>query len=594
MQEAKLSPAPTTVYCGDQYPDPAAITKSLPLMDVSSIRFHKNVSIEQSFALLDTFTRALTHDAPYPDSVARANAAAALDQWPDTARSRYEDYMTKHLTKNALIIMAFLYGVDVKSPKTAKLVAALWDRMALPMWGTYLQNWYSRFVIVKAGGIDPGADHVFNKLADTDVSEHQRSATNNDHDDHEHTNNHANDDDDNDHDDHQHTNNHDDHQHTHNFSEQQRFTNDRLRHQHHNPSNKHKHNNNNNDDDDNNDNDDHDNSDSSSSSNSSSNSSTTHKHQKPKLKRKRSPSNPTDVMRKLAKAVTALAKSNSGNKPKSGQSKKTKFLKEAQKCIDSGDFLDLELLGSRHLNKLTSSTYKDSKVKLANGLFLTSMDNDTDQGQRASQVREGMDVFLRMTRDSKKSKIQQRAPDRTLFNEKVWALPIGTFSEKAEFVKQFFAKNHDKTDWVDRMSSDNIMLRILKTDIFEKPKRSSNDNHQNNNNNNSNRYNRPSRDNNAWPRQSRDNSTWSRISRDGYRGQSQDGNQGHSRNDGSSRANNPKPKYCPTRTDKSAGRCLKGRYCLLEHRCASCDGMHAAAQCTQWDELKVAANVARR
>jgi hypothetical protein len=453
--------------------------------------------------------------------------------------------------------VAFLYGVIAKKSKADLIVDQLWATRALPMWGPYIQSWYSRYVIVKAGGQDPGQNHAFNTpINGPDVTNPQSDV--------DHSQNEDQDDGDRDDD----------------------RDDDERDQAHHSTINDNSNDNKNNNDD---------NDDDSNSSDSDSSSSSTHstgsRSKKPANKRKRSPITHNDanqVLGQLSKAISALAKSNSGSKPKTGQSKKTKFLRDAQKCIDRGDFIDLELLGSRHLNKLTSSTYKDEKIKLANGLFITKMDGEEDQGLRAGQVREGMDAFLRMTRESKKVKIQQRATDRTLFNEKVWSLPIGTFSEKAEFVKKFFAENHAKTNWVDRMSSDNVMLRILKTDNFDKPRRPSSDY-----NNNRNSRPQPYRPFPPTPRPFQ-NGARSYGGGSYYRTDGNTRADGNTRSDGNNRPSNSKPKYCPTRLDKNAGRCSKGRYCLLEHRCASCDGWHAAAQCPQWDDQKAAANAARR
>ena len=84
MQTISTLPSPPLLeYCNTYFPHPITVTANLPSMDIHSVRFNKSINYAQSSHLLEYFTRALLDDAPFPDSSARATAAAALTIWPN-------------------------------------------------------------------------------------------------------------------------------------------------------------------------------------------------------------------------------------------------------------------------------------------------------------------------------------------------------------------------------------------------------------------------------------------------------------------------------------------------------------------------------
>ena len=127
-------------------------------------------------------------------------------------------------------------------------------------------------------------------------------------------------------------------------------------------------------------------------------------------------------------------------------------MQKMQALVDSRSIVQLEKLGSRYLEKMRGSSKPNKRVNIGNGLYITgsSVDDDFDDtGENptpsAAAIREGLDVYIRLHRESSNPEIRALAVDRALFT-KLWQLTIGSFAQKAAFVKDLLAE-YVKKDW---------------------------------------------------------------------------------------------------------------------------------------------------
>jgi hypothetical protein len=248
-----------------------------------------------------------------------------------------------------------------------------------------------------------------------------------------------------------------------------------------------------------------------------------------------------------------------------------------RKLVDNRQIVNIEQLGGAYTAKLRGSTWNVKKVQLAPGIFFTTNDTgseaDGDLGPNA--MREGFDVYIRLHHESTLPAIRALASDRASFNEQLWQLPIGTFKEKAQYLKTFMGLYYKQDLWLPLLRSDVVLIKILATDAYPSTKPAKPDNDRRDRprdrKDDTKADRRPDRDRDRG-RNNRD-----RFDRDGH---------GRGKDDHTTDA-----KFCETRKDPKAGRCLRGRHCPFDHHCASCLEFHAAVNCPKWDNAKAAANI---
>jgi hypothetical protein len=175
--------------------------------------------------------------------------------------------------------------------------------------------------------------------------------------------------------------------------------------------------------------------------------------------------------------------------------------------------------------------------------------------------------------------IRALVPDRLAWNARVWTHDLGSFAEKAMFVKKFMYANARASNWVqlfDRGSA--LMMSTLRTPQTAVGAGGGSDSRRIDNRRINNRDGR--RDNGRYDRDNRqsDNRRYDRDTRnrDGRDTRNRDGNRNRSK-----LAN-----FCITRLDPSKGRCSAGRSCSNDHHCPCCNALHNASACPSFDPQK--------
>jgi len=232
---------------------------------------------------------------------------------------------------------------------------------------------------------------------------------------------------------------------------------------------------------------------------------------------------------------------------------------------------------------LKQSTNSKRRINIGGGLYITGTDDDLEDSSSVSSagaLREGMDVYIRLHRESKIRHIRALAEDRERFNTELWRLPGCSMQQKAGFLREFMAHYIKKDDWSSLLRKDAFLInrhlgqessRPVPAGMVASNPRSSSGSGA-----------KGGRDTHRDPpRRDRDrgrgrDSRRGRGGGDGYRGGG----------DGSRRK-----KFCPTRMDPKAGKCPRGRSCPEDHHCPVCDdgSFHAACDCPSFSERRAKA-----
>jgi len=249
--------------------------------------------------------------------------------------------------------------------------------------------------------------------------------------------------------------------------------------------------------------------------------------------------------------------------PRSGLDAHEAHLSKCQKLVDNRQIVLLWKMGSAFLAKLRNSGNQNKRVRIADDLYVTGNSVSDDFGSSsdhavasASAVREGLDVYIRMHRESKNPAIRALAKDRALFNEMLWQLEIGSFMQKAAFAQDFVAKHVKDDNWVKLLMTDVILItRHLTTGAGgSKQDRGSrgDDCRSNKNGSDGGNYNSGN------------------GSRSGYRGGGFNVSRLGNGSGGGDSGNEGEPcpaLFCRTRIDPAAGRCMEGPRCQDDHHC---------------------------
>ena len=497
-------------------PNPAICTGLSVHLTVDKIKTHTSRSLAQTISCLEQFaieTCGLATGQELPSMALLAQGLFTAETWNALGRDKYVEYHTQHLSHTALRVACFLHGVPLTTGATATALAnALFDLRALPVSASDLKNWYARYCIIRLGITDPGPSYS----APTSAPESSPQGTE------EPTPSTAAD--------------------TRRPRSPGRPNNNR------------------------------------SPSRNSSRRSPSRRGRSRSPERRRSPPPPlssagTDNSDRLAQAILRALASRPPpleDMVKPGVCKFEDFIAKQKKLIENRQIVMIELLGGAYAAKLRGSTYTSRKVQLAPGVFFTTNDTEADPGKDLgpNAIREGFDVYIRLHQESPTPAIRALAADRALFNEQLWQLPVGSFKEKAEYIKAFMAIYYKHDVWTPLIRSDVVLFRILTASAYNSLTVKSE------------------------PDRGGRGDQGGRVNHGGKGDRQDRGRGGKGGKGGSSDGYTVKDsaKYCNTRLDPAAGRCIKGRHCPYDHHCASCLGFHAAANCTSFSASKAAAN----
>jgi len=526
----------------DELPDPAECkglaTGSAPW----SIRFKSDRSVEQTAAVLSKWKESLAVPV-------EGGEGAGVPEWSLSTTEAFEDFCTKHITISALHVLAFVYDIAVTSSSTqTSLVVDLVAIKAAPFWVPDLRDFYARYQALVFGLPDPGQE-----FSAPEVNPHEAA-----------------------------------------LGVDPADTDARLDGLRANalssrdgpPISPHRR----------------------SPSRSRSRSRSRHNG------RRRSPSRDTDHHgrsegrdpshgpdrrdgRGLSKRdmedfslilAGALNRSSENDGAQSGLSKYEDFLKKTQRLVDNQQIVAIELLGSEHRAKLVGSSYASTKIRLGGGLYISKAGclDDSRTEAKAVALREGMDVYIRLHRESSSSFIRSLAADRALFNEKLWSLPLGTFTEKGAYLKDFIATYHMKEVWTPLIRSDVLLIQQhLRTPVGGSSGGSFGGGRGNGRDRD--------RDRGSDRGKGRDRDHVRDRGRDNARDRGRDsrgrggrGSEHGGKPNGKGGGFKPDRPFCKSRVDPRHGRCDRGKGCDLDHACASCGGMHCAEVCSSFNKVK--------
>jgi hypothetical protein len=535
-----------------ELPDPASCFGLTTSSSPQKIRYHANRSTAQTTACLDKWAQGICEMTGDIDHAPTASDISALTVWGESGREYYVEFLTSHLSSTGLRVMCFLHKLSPAQQGTSiNMANALFNLRAPPIPAGDLRNWYGRYCILKLGGQDPGPGYQFvlSDPAPSGEDDSLREATENSLREAVHTSSrnrtgpgggppsprpHRERD-------------------SSRGSARSSFSSDSPER---NPDSDRRH---------------------------SPNRSRSPRRSHERRHRSCSPDN-------LAKAILkAINQRPIGLEDgiKSGMCKFEDYMQKQQKLVDNRQIVEIAKLGGAYTNKLRGSTYHSKKVMLAPGIFFSTNDAIEQSSELGPNAwREGFDVFIRLHYESKNPIIRALATDRSLFNEQLWQLPIGSFAEKARFLEAFMARYYKEDRWVPFLYSDVVLNRILVTDTYGSLKSGQTGNVANDKKDNPKDRKQQDRDHD-----NKHNKHGGRDGRDGGR-DGRDGRDGRV-NQGPKEAKTS-GKFCESRVNPSVGRCFKGKFCQLDHHCASCGGFHAASNCNNFDVAKAKANARSR